>query len=83
MRATTSTLSHPFGGSLSLPPTMLDSFVKNAGGQADLIYGDEGTNGPPPFNSFTPEHYINSGIHSSGLTTGHQSSLPSSWDYPQ
>ena len=77
---TMSTLDKVYGGSLSLPPTVLDSFVQNAGGQAFQIYGDEGTNGPPPLNNF---NYINDGIKSGGLTTGHQSGLPSSWDYPQ
>ena len=64
-----------------LPVTNLDSFVAQAGGQAELIYGDEGTDGPPPYDDFTPEHYINTGIHDD-LTTGHQSGLPSAWGWP-
>jgi hypothetical protein len=75
-----STLDKVYGGSLSLPPTCLDSFVQNAGGKAFQIYGDEGTDGPPPLDDF---QYIDSGIQGGGLTTGHASGLPSSWDYPQ
>jgi hypothetical protein len=66
-----------------LPPTTTDSFVNNAAGSAELIYGDEGTDGLPPYYGFTPEHYIGSGIYSIGLTTGHGSLLPSAWGYPQ
>jgi hypothetical protein len=65
-----------------LPTTQLDSFVHNAGASADLIYGDEGTDGPPPYSEFTPIHRIDAGIHGSraaGLTTGHRSKLPSAW----
>lgn len=62
-----------------LPPTSLDSFVHNAGGQAEAIYGDEGVDGPPPYEEFTPMHRINAGIvgvRDAGLTTGHGSMLP-------
>ncbi len=47
-------------------------------GQADQIYGDEGTDSIPPLDNFS---YINSGIgaDSSGLTTGHGSMMPSAW----
>jgi hypothetical protein len=62
-----------------LPPTSLDSFVSNAGGSAELIYGDEGTDGLPPYYGFDPSHRINAGITSSGLTTGHGSYLPDAW----
>jgi hypothetical protein len=62
----------------ALPATRLDSFVKQAGGQAEQIYGDEGVIGiPPMFGSFGT---INSGIHSGGLTTGnHYPGLPGAW----
>ena len=66
----------------ALPPTTLDSFVAQSGNN-DAIYGDEGEDGPPPYESFTAEHRIERGITSGGLTTGHRSGLPSSWDYPQ
>lgn len=65
-----------------LPPTVMESFVRNAGASADLIYGDEGTDGPPPYSEFTKMHRIESGIHggtASGLTTGHRANLPSAW----
>jgi hypothetical protein len=62
----------------SLPPTTLDSFVYNSG-YDDTIYGDEGSYGPPPYSDFDT---IGSGMGSyGGLTTGHSSSLPSSWGY--
>ncbi|MGH9548542.1 MAG: hypothetical protein ACRD3W_04170 [Terriglobales bacterium] len=61
-----------------LPPTRLDSFVKNADENAEMIYGDEGIELPPYFG-FTKEHRIGSGINDSGLSTGHGSVLPSAW----
>ncbi len=69
------------GGGLSLPKTNLDSFVHKAkqSGMAELIYGDEGKNGPPPYSFFMP---INTGISSGGLTTGHPSDAPSAWGTP-
>jgi hypothetical protein len=69
------------GNSRGLPPTNTDSFVYQAGGMADLIYGDE-SNGLPPFFGFTQEHRINAGIfgqNDAGLTTGHGSFLPDAW----
>lgn len=57
-----------------LPPTSLDSFVKNAGGQAEAIYGDEGTNSWPRISGFGRGNTINAGIvgqRSKTLTTGH------------
>ncbi len=54
-----------------LPPTSLDSFVKNAGGHAESIYGDEGTNSYPRLDNFSP---INAGItgqRAKTLRTGH------------
>lgn len=74
--------SAPGGGQTvrnGLPPTSLDSFVANAGGMAEAIYGDEGVEGPPPYEEFTPMHRINAGIvgiRDAGLTTGHGSMLP-------
>ncbi len=65
-----------------LPPVRMDSFVEQAGSSAELIYGDEGEHGLPPYYNFTREHRINSGIkdtRDSGLTTGHGSILPSAW----
>lgn len=74
--------SNPGGGQTvrnGLPPTSLDSFVANAGASAEAIYGDEGVEGPPPYEEFTPMHRINAGIvglRDAGLTTGHGSMLP-------
>jgi len=62
-----------------LPPTTLDSFVANAGGSAEMIYGDEGSDGPPPLSEFTAANRINTGIMSPGLTTGHGSLMPAAW----
>jgi len=66
----------------ALPPTTLDSFVYQAGGQADAIYGDEGDVDIPPIDSFTKENRINAGItgqRDAGLTTGHGSFMPDAW----
>jgi hypothetical protein len=65
-----------------LAPTTMDSFVYEAGGNAELIYGDEGTNNIPPYFGFDNTHRIIDGItgtRSQGLTTGHGSYLPSAW----
>jgi len=65
----------------ALPPTNLDSFVYQAGGAADAIYGDEST-GLPPFYGFSQDHRINAGIfgqRDAGLTTGHGSFMPDAW----
>lgn len=67
-------------GRFGLPQTRLDSFVAEAGGHKDAIYGDEGEDGPPPFEEFTREHRIEAGIYGErrqGLSTGHGSYLPS------
>jgi hypothetical protein len=67
---------------LGLPPTSMDSFVRQAAGNADLIYGDEGVVDIPPYDSFDPIHRINTGIFDTrrkGLTTGHSSYLPDAW----
>jgi hypothetical protein len=64
-----------------LPPVCTDSFVREAGPMADLIYGDETTD-LPPFLNFTPEHRIGAGIFGTGavgLTTGHYCPLPTTW----
>jgi hypothetical protein len=68
-------------GRSGLPQTNLDSFVAQAGGNAELIYGDEGEDGPPPYALFTDDHHIESGI-SDPLTTGHASGLPEAWGWP-
>ncbi|MDZ4833630.1 MAG: hypothetical protein SGJ27_07600 [Candidatus Melainabacteria bacterium] len=69
-------------GRNGLPNTSLDSFVLNAGGHAEHIYGDEGADGIPPYFEFTKAHRINTGItgtRDTGLTTGHGSYLPDAW----
>lgn len=81
-RASTAILDRTFGRLGFLPPTSMESFVRNSAGAADLIYGDEGTDGPPPFEGFDQSHRINSGIYTPGLTTGHRSALPEAWGYP-
>jgi|GEM_PF-1171922 len=65
--------------SQKLPKTTLDSFVYQAGGAAEQIYGDEGVGGLPPMFGMDESHTIGSGINSGGLTTGHQSNMPSAW----
>ncbi len=80
--ATSAILDRTFGRLGFLPPTSMESFVRNSAGNADLIYGDEGTDGPPPFEGFDQSHRINSGIYTPGLTTGHRSALPEAWGYP-
>lgn len=63
-----------------LPRTTLDSFVYQAGGQAEQIYGDEGVMGLPPINGLGGGNVINAGItgqRAAGLTTNHRSDLPS------
>jgi hypothetical protein len=65
------------GGRNGLPRTELSGFVR--GGNAEAIYGDEGSDGPPPYFEFTAAHRIERGIRSNGLTTGHGSSLPAAW----
>lgn len=65
-----------------LPPTNLDSFVYQAGGRAEEIYGDEGVDGLPPIDSFTSQNRIDAGIfgtRNAGLTTGHGSIMPAAW----
>ncbi|MBI2809911.1 MAG: hypothetical protein HYX67_03655 [Candidatus Melainabacteria bacterium] len=80
--ATSAILDRTFGRLGFLPPTSMESFVLNSAGAADLIYGDEGTDGPPPFEGFDESHRINTGIYTPGLTTGHRSALPEAWGYP-
>ncbi|HND69119.1 MAG TPA: hypothetical protein PL112_20100, partial [Candidatus Obscuribacter sp.] len=65
-----------------LPPTVLDSFVYNAGANAENIYGDEGVNGLPPIDNFKKCNRIDAGItgiRDLGLTTGHGSVMPDAW----
>lgn len=65
-----------------LPPCTMDSFVREAGGHAEHIYGDEGSNGLPPYQGFGKAHRINAGImdtRDAGLTTGHGSLMPDAW----
>lgn len=69
-------------GRNGLPTCSMDSFVLNAGGSAEAIYGDEGSGGLPPYFEFSKAHRINRGItgqRNSGLTTGHGSYLPDAW----
>jgi hypothetical protein len=80
--AQTATLDKVFGGR-ALPPTRLDSFVKSAAGNAELIYGDEGTTDIPPFFTFDESHRIERGVYSKDLTTGHKGDLPDAWGWPQ
>lgn len=73
------------GTRTKLPPTQLDSFVFRST-NPELIYGNEGTSGPPPFDTFGT---IESGLSEQSeqglstrrdLTTGHSDrSLPSAW----
>lgn len=74
------------GARRGLPPTSLDSFVLNAGGMSEQIYGDEGSDGLPPYFGFDQGHRIQAGImgqRAEGLTTGHASALPEAWGYPE
>jgi hypothetical protein len=77
-----------------LAPVTMDSFVRQAGSSAELIYGDESPavgrgemkGGPPPYYGFSELHRIESGIvgqNADGLTTGHGSYLPSAWGRDQ
>lgn len=69
-------------GRNGLPNTTLDSFVLNAQGSKEQIYGDEGADGIPPYFEFTKAHRINTGIQGTraqGLTTGHGSMMPDAW----
>ena len=65
----------------TLPPTQLTSLVQDSG-MSDAIYGDEGTDGIPPYFGFDESHRIINGLPGT-LTTGHQSDAPSAWGYPQ
>jgi hypothetical protein len=63
-------------GRMTLPPTQLTSIVRDSG-MNDQVFGDEGTDGPPPYDDFS---YLINGV---SATTGHQSDAPSAWGYPQ
>jgi hypothetical protein len=69
-------------GVRGLPPTNMDSFVYQAGGNAEHIYGDEGYHGKPPYMEFLTANRIDAGIYNdrdAGLTTGHGSYMPDAW----
>ncbi|HEY9786877.1 MAG TPA: hypothetical protein V6D17_15915 [Candidatus Obscuribacterales bacterium] len=77
-------LAPVFGGAErnGLPPCNMDSFVYEAMGHREHIYGDEGVYSIPPYFEFTPIHRIERGIlgrRNAGLSTGHGSSLPPAW----
>jgi len=66
----------------ALPPCNLDSFVHQAGAQAEYIFGDEGIGSKPPMAYFTKASRIDAGItgqRDAGLTTGHGSYMPDAW----
>jgi len=70
-------------GLLPIPMTGTDSFAHQATklGVGELIYGgNEGT--PGPSSGFTPNRFINNGIASPDLGTGHKSDAPSAWGTP-
>jgi hypothetical protein len=80
----TTQLGGIFGGVTrnGLPETSMDSFVYQAGGSAELIYGDEGTDDIPPYFEFDKSHRIERGItglRDQALTTGHSEYLPDAW----
>lgn len=70
-----------------LPAVNTDSFVYEAGSNAEAIYGDESSRyaeGEPtsPYNGFSQAHRINTGINGQrdeGLTAGHGSYLPTAF----
>jgi hypothetical protein len=45
-----------------LPMTQFTGFVGPAGGAAEMIYGDEGTDGPPPYFGYTEGNSIQAGL---------------------
>ena len=63
-----------WGGGV-LWPTRLDSIVATSGYNF-MVFGDEGTDGPPPLDDFGT---IDSGVTA---TTGHPSDAPSAWGFP-
>jgi len=72
-------LAANFSSRSSLPPCNMDSFVHQAGAQAEAIYGDEGIHSKPPLMGYTKASRINAGIfgiNDIGLTTGHGSYMP-------
>lgn len=87
MQAGLGLLSAPGYNLSNLPPTVFNSFVKEAkkaGGLDELIYGDEGrldTNYLPPYFFFTRDHRIARGNLPDMLGTGHGSLLEEAWGY--
>lgn len=83
LQQTTTAILSPISGPTGrngLPMTSTDSFVLNSAGEAESIYGNEGTDGLSPYFEFTPDHRIERGItgaRAEGLTTFHGSLLPS------
>jgi len=76
--------SNPNLNSRGLPYATLDSFVHQAGGRREEIYGDEGVNGLPPIDGFNAQNRIDYGIlgtRNAGLTTGHGSIMPAAWGW--
>jgi hypothetical protein len=66
-----------------LPQARFNSFVRQAGGNAERIFGDDGGSGVPPMSGYTDMSRINAGINSPGLTTGHHDdSLPPAGGFP-
>jgi hypothetical protein len=82
MSTHTCVLGGLYGNSIVLPSTSTDSLVYSAGANAELIYGDEGTDDIPPYFGFDKSHRIQrgiSGLTAVGLTTVHGSYLPDAW----
>lgn len=71
-------------GKSTLPPTRLESFVKNSG-MSDAIYGDEmdPQTMVSKYFSFDQSHRIETGMNAPDLTTNHRISGPSAWDFPK
>ncbi len=78
-QATSACFGYVAGGRGGLPTTSMDSFVQNAGGRAETIYGDEGSDSIPPLFHFDVIDSGISGKTAAGLTTGQHQKLPSAW----
>lgn len=69
-----------FNGKQTLPPTRLNSFVRQGG---DAVFGGDGDY-LPRFNTFTPDHRIERAMEQNpNLTTNHKIGSPSAWDFPE